>query len=60
MQKIILSTDSTCDMGPELIRKHDVRVVPLTVILGDKDYEDGINIVPDDIYDYVSKTKILP
>ncbi len=60
MQKIILSSDSTCDLGPELIAKYGVHIVPLTIILGDKDYDDGIDITPDDIYDYVAKTKILP
>jgi len=60
MPKIILSTDSTCDLSKELIKKYDVRIVPLTIILGENDYIDGKNIQPDDIYDYVQKTGILP
>lgn len=58
--KIKFTADSTVDLSKELIKKFDVEIIPLTVILGDKDYKDTIDIVPDDIYAYVEKTGILP
>jgi len=31
MSKIILVADSTCDLGPELIKEYDVRVIPMHI-----------------------------
>ncbi|MBQ2712066.1 MAG: DegV family EDD domain-containing protein, partial [Clostridia bacterium] len=60
MAKIVYSADSTCDLSRELIEKTGVSVIPLTVILGENSYHDGVDIFPEDIYSYVSKTGILP
>ena len=47
-------SDSTCDLSPEQIRKYNIKLMPLYVHLGDKDYRDGIDIHPDDIYAHVA------
>ena len=60
MPKIILSTESTSDLSEELISKYDVKVVPLIILLGTDEFIDGKTIKPDDIYDYVQKTGVLP
>jgi len=60
MAKIILSTDSTCDLSEELILKYGVKTIPLIIQLGTDEFIDGQNIQPDDIYDYVQKTGVLP
>ena len=60
MQKIIISADSTCDLGSELISKYDFKIIPFIVNLGEKSYKDGVDITPGMIYDYVEKTKKLP
>ncbi len=57
---IAISTDSTCDLGEELCKKYNVHVLPLTVLLGENSYKDGIDIQPQDIFDYVAKTNVLP
>ena len=48
MVKII--SDSTCDLSQELLEKYDVEIVPLHILLGDEEYEDGKSITPDEIY----------
>ena len=58
--KIKITSDSTCDLGNELIQRYDVGIVPLSVVLGDKVYSDGIDITPQQIFDYVANTKTLP
>lgn len=58
--KIKITADSTCDLGDELIAKYNVGIFPLTVVLGEKSFKDGIEIVPQDIFDYVSQTGNLP
>ncbi len=57
--EIRITTDSTCDLGAE-IAKRNIGVMPLSVILGDRAFRDGVDIVPQDIFDYVEKTGILP
>lgn len=54
-----ITSDSTCDLG-ELVKKHNVGILPLQVNLDDKAYRDGVDIAPQDIFDFVAKTKILP
>lgn len=60
MAKIIISSDSTCDLSAELKERYDIKIIPLGVTLGDKVYRDGIDINPDDIYDHYNKTGELP
>lgn len=60
MAKIIISSDSTCDLSAELKERYDVKIIPLGVTLGDKVYRDGIDINPDDIYAHHAKTGELP
>ena len=57
--KIKISAESTIDLSKELIDEFDISVIPFQVILGDKESLDGV-ITPDDIYDYVDRTGVLP
>lgn len=59
-EKIIITSDSTCDLSPELIVANDIRIFPLRVILGGETYRDGIDITPQEIFAYVEKTGVLP
>ena len=43
MVKII--ADSTCDLSKELIEKYDISIIPLHILLGEQEYEDGNNIL---------------
>lgn len=57
---IIISSDSTCDLGKELIDRYQIRIIPMGVSLGEKLYRDSIDITPDDIYAYHEKNGQLP
>lgn len=56
MKKIIISSDSTCDLSKELIEKYDIKIVPMIINLGTEEYLDGVTISPDDIYNYFNTT----
>lgn len=58
--KIKISSDSTCDLGNELIERYNIGITPLSVILGDKVYTDGVDITPQQIFDFVKATGNLP
>ena len=42
MVKII--SDSTCDLSEELVKRYDITILPLHILLGDEEYLDGVNI----------------
>lgn len=55
--KIKLIADSTCDLPEDLLRRHDILVVPLTIAAGDKALKDGVEITPQEIFAYVESGK---
>ena len=59
-KKVIIASDSTCDLSPELIERYGVQILPLVVTLGEKQYTDGVDINPDGIYEHYEKTGELP
>lgn len=60
MRKVKVLTDSTADLNDELISRYNIDIIPLAVHLGENEFKDGVDIKPEDIYDYVQKTKKLP
>lgn len=42
--------DSTCDLSQDLLEKYNIRILPLHILLGEEEYEDGKNISPEEIY----------
>ena len=57
--KICITSDSTCDLG-HLVKERDIHILPLGVTLGENSYLDGVNITPQDIFDFVAEKKVLP
>lgn len=58
MIKIV--SDSTCDLSKELIEKYDIQIVPLHILLGEKEYLDGVEISPDEIYAWADQNEDTP
>ena len=58
MVKII--SDSTCDLSEELVKRYDVDILPLHILLGKEEYEDGKNITPEQIYEWSDQNKTTP
>ncbi len=48
--KIRITADSTCDLSPELCRKYNIGIVPLSVIIDGQVFHDGIDVTPRDIF----------
>ena len=59
-EKILIASDSTCDLNEELIHRYGVKILPLGVALGQTQYTDGVDIDPDFIYENYEKTGMLP
>ncbi len=60
MRKVVITTDSCCDLLPEMYEQYGIKKLPLYVTLGDESYFDGVNVTPRDIFEYVDKTGTLP
>lgn len=58
MIKIV--SDSTCDLPKELIEKFNIQIVPLHILLGEKEYLDGADITPDEIYAWSDANEDTP
>ncbi len=56
MKNIIISTDSTSDLSPELIEKYGIKVLPLSVVSDEGSKKDGIEITGKDVIEYQSTT----
>lgn len=50
---IKITSDSTCDLSPELIERHHIELFPLYITLGGKTYRDMVDIFPEDIFRHV-------
>ncbi len=58
--KIRITADSTCDLGEELALRYGVKILPLTVTMGAKDFRDGVDVTPQDIFGFVAESGVLP
>lgn len=58
MVKII--SDSTCDLSPELITRYNIDILPLHILLGEDEYEDGKTITPEQIFAWSDEHKTTP
>lgn len=47
-------SDSTCDLPQEVLEKYNITMLPLSVIKDGKQYTDGVNITPADIFSHVA------
>ncbi|MBT2658939.1 DegV family protein [Bacillus sp. ISL-18] len=58
MIKII--TDSSADLPQELIEKYDITLVPLTVSIGGQDFLEKVNLTPQEFFNKMFSSDILP
>jgi len=60
MKKVAIVTDSTSYIPKELLGQYSIMVVPQVLIWGEKTYEDGIDIQPDEFYQRLATAKTMP
>ena len=51
---IKITSDSTCDLSEDLLRRYRIGISPLTIIKGEKEFLDGRDISPQDIFAHVA------
>ena len=58
--QIAIVTDSTCDIPKEWREEHEITVVPLTIIFGEEQYLDGVEITAEQFYQRLESEKSHP
>ncbi len=58
--EVVITADSTCDLPDYIVQEKDIRIIPLSILLGEESFLDGVEVHPQDIYDYVKQTGTLP
>jgi DegV family protein with EDD domain len=60
MEKVVVVTDSTAYIPPELIKEYGMQVAPLAVIWDGKTLHDDVDITPSEFYARLKNSKSLP
>lgn len=60
MSKVAIVTDSSPYIPAEIIQANNIHVVPLTVIWGEENFYDGVDITPVEFYQRLDKAKVMP
>lgn len=55
-----IMADSTCDLSPELKERYDIKIIPLHIVLDEKEYRDGSELTPDQIYAWSDEHNATP
>lgn len=58
--KIKITADSTCDLSAELIKKLDIGILPVSVVLDGKELLDGKDLTIDELFEQIEKTGQMP
>ncbi|TMW73176.1 DegV family protein [Alteribacter natronophilus] len=60
MGNVKVVTDSTADLPQGLIEALNISVVPLKVHFGSDTYEDGVDLSPDEFYEKLGNSELMP
>ncbi len=53
-------TDGSADMPADWVEKYEIKILPLNIQIGDKCYQEGINLTRDQFYELVTRNGIIP
>ena len=57
---VMITADSTCDLSEELLSRYNVKILPLTILLGEESFLDGAHYTPADMYKRYRADGTLP
>ena len=60
MRYVKIIADSTCDLSEELLKRYEISIIPLNIVLDSKSYLDGVEIRPKQIYEWSDQTGTTP
>ena len=60
MKEVVITADSTCDLPKGIIEKNNIVITPLSILLGEDTFLDGVDVFPANVYEFVARTGTLP
>ena len=60
MANVTVVTDSTAYIPSALLAQYQIQVIPLNVIFGEVTLLDGVDISPDEFYEKLKTSKVIP
>ncbi|MBN2116203.1 MAG: DegV family protein [Anaerolineales bacterium] len=58
--KVAVVTDSTAYLPDQHLKQYNISVTPLSVVWGEQDLLDGVDILPDEFYKRLASSKVMP
>ena len=60
MEKIKITSDSTCDLPQSLVEEYGIGICPIAILLGLDEYHDTVDVDAEKVLAYVKETGTLP
>ena len=57
---IRICSDSTCDLSDEIVSRYGITIIPLHILLDEKEYRDRVEISQEDIFEWADRNKKTP
>ena len=57
---IRIFSDSTCDLSDEVVSRYGITIIPLHIVLDDREYRDRVEISQEEIFEWADKNKTTP
>jgi len=59
-ERIAVVTDSTCDLPVSVLKAEGIFMIPLSIFFGDEEYQDGIDLSPEQYYAKLQSSPHFP
>jgi DegV family protein with EDD domain len=59
-RRIAIVTDSTCDLPPDFIAEYGIHVIPQILLMGERQWRDGVDIDPPSFYELLRTSPDFP
>ena len=50
MKEVVITADSTCDLPKSIIEKNNIVITPLSILLGEDTFLDGVDVFPANVF----------
>lgn len=60
MKQVVITADSAADIPAEIADKYGIKIMPMHVVLGGEEKNDGVDLTASEIFDFVEKTGEIP
>ncbi len=60
MSKIVVVTDSTCNLPPRFVSEYEIPIIPLNVQWGEETYLDGVTLTQETFYTWLQEREGFP